>query len=536
MNSTALENRPKGQLTDSLRSRLIQALGQDHVLETDAARIIASEDIWDQAKVVVDAVVTPTDSDALARAVSIIAQAGCPIAIRGGGMSYTLGYVPTKPGTITLDLSLMDQVLAVDAESMTVTVGAGCTWQTLYEHLKPLGLRTPFWGPLSGISSTIGGGISQLNALFGAGTYGTSSESVVGLKIILADGQILTTGAKRSTTNHPFYRHYGPDLTGLFCGDCGALGIKAEITLRLIQAPSVEAYGSFSFPSHADAISCLRDIARAGLACDLFGFDPALARARLKRASLAADISALGNVISHQSSLLKGITEAAKIAFAGRSFIDKGDYSVHVVCEGRNDAGVQADMDQIKRIAVSYGGRAIENTIPKVMRSMPFTPLNNILGPGGERWVPIHGIVAMADANAVIDAIQSAFAKRALEFDAHGIETGFMFTTMSTNGFLIEPVFFWPAARTDIHDKTVDAKILAHLPRFADNPAATKLVADARAEVIKIFQSFGAAHYQIGRTYPYFESLDPAAQTLLGAIKSTLDSQSKLSPGNLGLA
>ena len=85
---------------------------------------------------------------------------------------------------------------------MVVTVEPGCTWAALDAALKPLGLRTPFWGPMSGLASTIGGGLSQLNAMLGAGHYGTSSESVVALTMVLGDGSILRTGA-RGTRRRP---------------------------------------------------------------------------------------------------------------------------------------------------------------------------------------------------------------------------------------------------------------------------------------------------------------------------------------------
>ena len=79
---------------------------------------------------------------------------------------------------------------------------------------------------MSGLVSKIGGGLSQLNAMFGGGQYGTSSESVVALTVVLSDGRILCTGARRpdedgSSEGLPFYRHDGPDLAGPFCGGWG---------------------------------------------------------------------------------------------------------------------------------------------------------------------------------------------------------------------------------------------------------------------------------------------------------------------------
>ena len=199
-------------------------------------RRLHSQDIWRAAAETVDIVVSPTSLDALSRVVSACSSAGYAIAPRGAGMSYTSAYVPLTARTVSLDMSRMNRILAISAEDMTVTVEAGCTWSSLDAALRPLGLRTPFWGPMSGLTSTVGGGLSQLNAMFGAGHYGTSSESVIALTVVLADGSILRTGARGPGGEAPFYRHYGPDLAGLFCGATAAPSAsKAEITLRLIR-------------------------------------------------------------------------------------------------------------------------------------------------------------------------------------------------------------------------------------------------------------------------------------------------------------
>ena len=255
-------NAPATNLTADLAA-LRQIAGNEAVSDDLALRTLYSQDIWREGAAVGAAVATPTSLENLSQ---IVAEAGArkfAIAIRGGGMSYTAGYVAESDRTLILDLSALNQVVEINAANMTVTVQAGCTWKTLYEALKPLGLRTPFWGPLSGIWSTIGGGLSQLNAIFGAGQYGTTSESVVGLKVVLADGSILTTGAA-GRGNAPFYRHYGPDLTGLFCGDCGVFGVKAEITLRLMRLPGQEGYLSFAFADGGKMMLAGAEIARSG--------------------------------------------------------------------------------------------------------------------------------------------------------------------------------------------------------------------------------------------------------------------------------
>jgi FAD/FMN-containing dehydrogenase len=509
-------------------------VGAEHVRDDDVRRTLVSQDIYAVASWPVVAVAAPANKAELAEVMAIAARANLHIAPRGGGMSYTRGYIPGSPKTLSLDLTRMNRVLNISAEDMTVTVEAGCTWKHLNDALRALGLRTPFWGPLSGLTSTVGGGLSQLNAFFGAGLYGTTSESVVALTIVTAEGRLLKTGARAAGGEAPFWRHYGPDLTGLFCGDCGALGIKAEITLRLIQAPSHEGYASFAFATSDEILGAMTAMARAGLASELCGFDPNLTKVRMKRDSLGADLNTLKNVAAKQKNLFSGVKEAAKIALAGRSFIAADTFPLHVICEGRSQAGVDADMAEVRRIAAEFNGEEVENTVPKVMRAQPFAPLNSILGPSGERWVPIHGVLALSQVIPAFNALSDLFAEKAHEFSAHGVETAFLFTTLSTNAFVLEPTFYWPDDRTAIHEATVEPQHLAKLSRFAANAEAAAVVADARRRAVEIFQRMGAGHLQIGRTYPYRESRDPESWALLERIKGELDPHGRLNPGGLG--
>jgi FAD/FMN-containing dehydrogenase len=384
---------------------------------------------------------------------------------------------------------------------------------------------------MSGIYSTIGGGISQLNAMFGAGHHGTSSESVIGMEVVLGDGRTLRTGAGLET---PFYRHYGPDLTGLFCGDCGTLGIKARITLRLIRLPAHEDYASFSFASGEALIAAMAEMAREGIAAELCGFDPGLTSVRLRRASLMSDVKTLGAVIGKEKSLAKGLMAAARVAIGGRDFIAPTDYPLHVIAEGRSAAGVAHDIATARAIAARHGGTEIENSIARIIRSMPFPPPNSMLGPEGESWAPVHAVAALKSAPAIFAEIQALFASMAADFEAHGVTTGYLFSSMSTNAIILEPVFFWPHGYRPVHASMVEASHLARLPKLPENPAATAVVARARAGVIAIAAAHGCGHFQIGRAYPYRASRDEAARALLDAIKAETDPGSRLNPGGLG--
>jgi D-lactate dehydrogenase (cytochrome) len=522
----------EGALTKALTS----ALGDGRVSEEEALRVLVSQDIWSAAPVVAARVIAPRNTEELATALKTLVASGGAIAVRGGGMSYSGGYLPQDQATTTLDLRKMDRVLKIDAEAMTVSVQAGCTWKALHEALKPLDLRTPFWGPLSGAVATVGGAASQESVLFGAARHGCASRSVLALTVVLADGTILQTAGTGDRAAAPFFSQYGPDLTALFCGDCGAFGVKAEVVLRLIAAPKAAEQVSFALKDRAACVDAVLAIARAGLAADLFAFDAALARAQGRRVSARTAVRDLADVAASGASWRQGVADAARIAIAGRSVIGADAYSLHLTCEGRSKAAVEADLAETRAIVSGAGGREIENSLPRVLAARPFRPLNSVLGAGGERWAPVHGLVSLANAQAACAAVEALFVNRAAAFAAAGVEVGLMLSVVSTHAFLIEAAFTWPGRRMAIHEAVIEPEVLARMPAPRDHPGASALVAEARDAVVETLARFDAAHLQIGRSYPYRSTRDSPSLALLDAIKSALDPNRRMSPGVLGFA
>ena len=518
-----------------LLAELVQIVGAENVKSDEETRRLFSQDIWSPPTELVDLVVTPGSTEELQKVMTVAHEAQALIAPRGSGMSYTGGFLPSEAGTISLDMSRMNRILEVSREDMTVTVEAGATWKDLNDALAKEGLRTPFWGPMSGLKSTIGGGVSQLNAMFGAARHGTSSESVVAMTVVGADGTIIKTGARGVDGNQPFYRHFGPDLTGLFCGDCGVMGVKAEVTMRLMTAPAHEDHASFSFPSGSDLLKAMAELSRAGVACELCAFDPGLTKVRLKRASLTADVKTLGSVVTKEKNLIKGVMAASKIALSGRNIVEPDDYPLHVICEGRSAAAVKHDMEEARRIASEFGGKEIENSIAKIIRSMPFPALNSMVGPTGEAWIPIHGVCSLKNAPKIFDEIMTFYDSQKEKMDSFDVHTGFLFTSLSTNGLIIEPVYFWPHGWREIHEGAMEASHVARLTQRPPNPEATEFVTALRTGVIDIFKRYGCGHLQIGRTYPYIESRDEGSRRLLDAVKSVMDPDGRLNRGVLGL-
>lgn len=506
---------------DALR----RALGAALIEDRDSLGL-AGQDVFTEGPLPAG-IFRPASVEELAAGVAAATSLGHAIVPRGGGMSYTSGYVADAPGHLLVDLARLDRIVAIEPEDRRVTVEAGCTWAQLHAELKPLGLRVPAWGTLSGIRATVGGGMSQ-NGVFWGARGGPIAGSALGFDVVLADGRMLAT-------NRFPIRGIGPDLTGLFAADCGALGIKARITLPLVPEAEALACASFSFGNAEGFLTALADLGRAGAASEVFGFDPFLQAQRMKRDSLAADAKALIGTMKAQGSFWKGLAEGARVAAAGRNFLEDGSFSLHAICEGRSAAAAEADAATVRAICRAAGGTEVENSIPKVLRANPFPPVNSMLGPSGERWVPVHGILRASAAQAACAAIEALHARHAQAMADLGVTTGALFLALGPAAVLIEPVYYWPDSWQAIHRRSVEPAHLARLTEASANPPARALVEQLRAELIDLFGTLGAGHFQLGRAYPLADRLDPAALALLRALKASLDPQGRMNPGVLGL-
>lgn len=511
---------------DAPLDAIAQAVSSEALIIDPAECAFYAQDIFSDGPAPL-AVFRPGHIAELSAGVRAAAAQGVALIPRGGGLSYTRGYVADDPGAVIVDLGRMQRILKIDRTDMTVTVEAGCSWHVLYEALHPLGLRTPLWGTLSGLYASVGGGMSQ-NGLFWGAANGTIAPSVIQAEVVLADGSILRTGSD-------FLRPFGPDITGIFGADAGAFGIKAHITLPLVVDGTAFAYGSFAFDTPAQYCAAMSEIGRRSLAAEAFGFDPFLQAQRMKRDSLASDARQLVGMMKSQGGFWKGLKEGARVVAAGRSFLEEANFSIHLICEGRHQAAVDADMKAVEQIVTSHGGRVVENTIPKILRANPFPPPNSMAGPDGERWAPVHGVVRHSRALEAIDALTALFEAHRDDMERLGVGAGYMFLLVGRTGFLVEPCFYWPDEQWEIHRRFIERGHFDKLTRHPRNPEARALVEKLRQGVIDVFGRVDAIHFQIGRTYPLRERSDPRSWALLGAIKRELDPGNLMNPGALGL-
>ncbi len=502
---------------------LCSALEPNSVIDDANELRFFAQDVFGQGQSL-SAVVAPNSVAQLQLAVKHLVAAGVAVVPRGGGLSYTDSFLATQQNSAVIDTAKLDKLVTFNLEDRYVTVEVGMCWGALNDILSAHNLRTPYWGPLSGLRSTIGGALSQGSVFLGSGEYGSVGDSVLGLDIVLADGTLLSTGSAAAKNTAPFMRYFGPDLTGLFVGDAGALGVKARATLKLIPRESEIDFVSAQFDDPQKMIAAMSEISRNNIGAECFSFDPVLLEQRKKRMSMLTDAKTLFNVVK-QSGLKAGFG----LVKTGRDFVDENKYSAHVSVEGRTAGEVATKVEAAKKIFSTHG-EAIENSFPKALRALPFSAPNSMLGPAGERWVPVHGIFPHSQAQQAFAALQAFFVARKTMLEQHQIRVGYLQTTVAQQGVLIEPVFYWPDAHTEYHKRVVEADYLKKCGEPKANPEATKAVSILKRETADLMREMGATHFQLGKFYTYREGRNTAALGLFDAIKNALDPKGLMNP------
>lgn len=519
--------------SSNLLADLAAIVGQAHVLTGEADRDFYAMDVYNQLKVPL-AVVQPGTIGELQKVVRTATGSGVAVVPRGGGASYTDGYLPTVTNSILLDTGRLNRIVELNDGDMYVTVEPGITWNDLWQALKAKGLRTTFWGPFSGIKATVGGSMSQNSASLGSGNYGVSADAVLAFEIVLANGEILKTGSRAAANGAPFFRWYGPDLTGLFTGDAGALGVKARITLKLIKNPPFFGAASFGFEDFESMSRGMAAAAREGVTADNFGLDPKLQQGQLSSTDASDAIGAAWAVAKTSRNPVEAGFKLLKMAAAGKRFLAGHNYSAHYTVEGVCQAEVNAKLALVRQ-AMAGVGTETANTIPTVIRAMPFIPLYPILGPKGERWVPQHGILPFSKMPEFHRSLQKLYADNAERMRKAKVDKGTMYMTINTHAFLYEPVFYWEDNRTAFHKRFLPEEYLKMLPEYPENLEGRALVRELRQKIAELFAAAGAVHMQVGKSYPYMVGRDPEAARVLRELKKSVDPQNLMNPGALQL-
>ena len=263
-----------------------------------------------------DAVVFCESSDDVAAVVTLASQYAVPVIPFGIGSSLE-GHLLAVQGGVSIDLSRMSRLVAVNAEDLTVTVQAGVTREQLNREIKDTGLFFPI-DP--GANATLGGMAATRASGTNAVRYGTMKENVLGLTVVTAAGEIIRTGtrAKKSSA--------GYDLTRLFVGSEGTLGVMTEITLKLYPLPEAVSAAICHFPSIDAAVRTTIQVIQMGVP---------IARCEL------LDAHAIRGVNKHSHLTLRELPMLL-MEFHG------------------SPAGVQEQAQTVQDIAREFGGEAFE--------------------------------------------------------------------------------------------------------------------------------------------------------------------------------
>ncbi len=517
-------------------AELAAIVGADHVVVDEVARRLLSTDLSFRPGEIAEVVVAPGDADELSRCVAAAARAGMPVVARGGGMSYTRGYQPERPGSVLVDMRRQEAVLEVNTEDMYVTVQTGCTWKKLYETLLAHDVRTPYFGPLSGMYATVGGALSQNSLFLGSGQYNTTAESALGLKVILADGSVLQTGSAAHVNGRPFYRHFGPDLTGIFTADTGAFGIKAEATLRLIEAPEVTLFMSFGFDTLAAMIRTQTVLARKRICAECYGFDPYYNRSFEDQGFTFGEGLAVLKDVATREGGIKGLWTSFRVASSGRTFLRNVPYSLHMTFDSYDRDVAFRALETARAICAANGGREIDNTLPTVFRAHPFGGVRTVLlGKDGEIWLPVHGFMPLSKAVEVGEATEAFFAEHRALMQKHGIESSYL-TCFSGTEFVIEPSLYWRDELGDFRLSLIEEDFRARWKDIAAEPEKRRVALELRDGLRDLYDAHGCCHLQIGKYYPFQELIGNAPlRALLRGVKDLVDPANGMNPGSLGL-
>jgi alkyldihydroxyacetonephosphate synthase len=197
-----------------------------------------------------DVVVRPSSEADVAATLVVANRLGIPVVPWGGGSGSQGGAVPVEGG-IVLDLSRLDRIVDVDEQSLTVTAQAGVNGLRLEQTLNERGLMLPHY-PASVDLATVGGYVAARGSGVLSTRYGKIEDLLLALRVVLPTGETIDTV--------PVPRHaVGPELTQLFVGSEGTLGVIVRAALQLVPLPATRRFEAVSFPDVGSGIAAVRE-------------------------------------------------------------------------------------------------------------------------------------------------------------------------------------------------------------------------------------------------------------------------------------
>ncbi|KAF2790113.1 D-lactate dehydrogenase mitochondrial precursor [Melanomma pulvis-pyrius CBS 109.77] len=236
---------------------LQDALGEDAISTDDEDLLLHGYSEWSSINIeqLPVAVAYPKSTEEVSRIAQVCHKYRVPMIPYSGGTSLEANF-SAPYGGMSIDFSFMDQIISLHADDMDVVVQPSVPWMGLNEQIKDSGLFFPVDpGPSARIGGMVGTSCSGTNAV----RYGTMKDWVINLTVVLADGTIV------KTRRRPRKSSAGYNLTNLFIGSEGTLGLVTEITLKLAVIPQETSVAVVTFPTIRDAAAASSKVMRAGI-------------------------------------------------------------------------------------------------------------------------------------------------------------------------------------------------------------------------------------------------------------------------------
>src|SRR3954451_7987857 len=419
-----------------------------------------------------DIVAVPRSEEDVAAALRVAAAHRVPVVAWGGG-SGTQGGAIAVDGGLVIDLRGVDRIVEIDDVSLTVTAQAGVNGNVLERALNERGLMLPHY-PASSEWATVGGYIAARGSGVLSTRYGKIEDLVLSLRVALASGELIDTVAVP--------RHaVGPDLTQLFVGSEGTLGIISRATLEIAPLPAERQFVTLSFPSVDAGVEAFRRTLAAG----------------------------------HRPSVIRMYDEEATRRTLSPVVGEDLDGVCAVVCFEGEPAAVAAEGARAVELARGEGARELDPALAERWwnrRYEFYKPPHHPELPAV--WGTIDVVATYARIGAVHEALQTAVRDR---YAPHGLQLRMHFSHWYRWGTMIYARFLIPDGGPDavaLHDRIWEDGITAVLE-------AGGVMND---------------HHGVGlKLAPYMSAQHGASLETLRRIKSALDPLGIMNPGKLGL-
>lgn len=448
---------------------------------------------------------------------------------RGAGLSYTAAILPSVADAVILDLQRLNKILAPDIVDKFITVEAGATWLSVDQALGECGLRLALPAPISGQVSTVGGALAQ--------GLPVGLEAVVGVEVVLPDGRLITIGAGHwGSQQTGCHRMMGADLLGVFLGTGGIFGTIARAHLRLEPKPSNVAYRSYTAENVEHCATLLTTLSQIANNVRLIAM-PIRRERDAASISVGNKIKLAWNVTRHlkaSSSLVKFFAQLLSFSIRPSNH-KKNTACVHVVIEANSDTEAARLAAHLDAAAYNEGAHPVSSPIPAITYANPYS-LRGMLGPHGERWVPIHGLGAVSQLSDFASITADFFCKHSQAMDREGISSSWLMMAWPGKCALIEPMFLWSAPLLPIHKLAGEIVEKVTVKASEETASRTAYVQQLREEIIAQLDEAGALHLQLGQSYPYRERLSQPLDDILTAVKNSVDPKCLSAPGNLGFS